>query len=1124
MNARVMLGEAIHEAREALRGPMVPLMGAGLTGYLLLVLNTAEYLQEMGATDIPRNSPHLIYLMTAGQAFWLVFAWAWMFSRVVVRDKDANLHEMVLASPASLSAIYVGRWLGASAVASLLGAASMAGFVLIEPLGAAGLIPPSASGPTPWLILFESWLLLCVPIAMGLGALFVLAALKTRSAVGSFAIAGIVMALWMASMIILRGGDIAVDLAILLDPTCFAEIESQSMVWTPAEKRAGALAWTAPLVLNRVLWAAVPVAAFVVGIARMHREKLVVGSNAKPREAVDAVEVRVEQVRPGPVEAPQWLAAAWSESRWQLQRVTGSFGLRFIAVLLLAMCSASQYVHVVAHAQGPLVPRTELVTGLLGEFFYLIVIFIVAGFVGTMMRRDDQRGVEELIACTPAPLLVRVTGKWIAALVLTVAVTCIPMAAGYLVVALAAPSSLSLSTPPIFWIVAYVPALLELAGITIALHACIRRPGPAHALSMVAAFAFVLSNELQLTTYAPAKLGIPAALTMSELVGLSPFLGWLTAAAVFKLMLFTLAGVVAWIAWRRDVESTLALRVRVAAARLRGPAGVVATVVVAGIVGMLALFERQLVDSGQYEPATATRAAAASWERAWAAQGGPVELRGGAVSVTVEPQEQTASVVWTLHQVQVPEGVLHLELPFGFGSLEATSGGEPLSLERSDDHVAVTLGACASGPGCDVQLAFDVAWVGWRPVEGETPWVHASGVWATSAELLPRIGLDPDRMLRVPAHRRDAGLPESPALIRHGAGVYERGVSQGGSWTVEVQLPLGWSLKPPAAFEGPLEFVVAWRPEAPLAVERDGTRAWHGPAHERTAADILEDVGAVQACVDTMLGGAPRPTAVLQAPRHGSPAIVGDVLWLPEDPLWDVEGEGHGRWHRRLVLGRLMARDVVTRRARLQRHPGSRWLSEGVPGWVALHCSRSLDGAEAWHAMLARSSEEVAQNLSASVGPVEDVHAGGAEAWVRSYAGVATASWADAIGDVEARAVLDEVLAAVHGGATVERALLSAVGPETTDALLGRPRATDVQLAAAPNGTVVARGARATWRDGGWHEDGEATEVTVHRAAAAPSVVDVDRPLDDTTMTVLDAWPSFERSIDDNVWPRMGEG
>ncbi|MEM6289756.1 MAG: ABC transporter permease [Myxococcota bacterium] len=1119
-----MLGEAIHEAREALRGPMVPLMGAGLTGYLLLVLNTAEYLQEMGATDIPRNSPHLIYLMTAGQAFWLVFAWAWMFSRVVVRDKDANLHEMVLASPAPLHAIYIGRWLGATAVASLLGASSMLGFVLIEPLGAAGLIQPSASGPTPWFILFESWLLLCVPIAMGLGALFVLAALKTRSAVGSFAVAGAIVALWMASMIILRGGDIAVDFAILLDPTCFAEIESQSLTWTPAEKRAGVLEWSGPLLLNRVVWFVLPVVAFAIGMLRMHRETLVIGSTSKAREEVESTLTSADHPLPGPVEAPQWLAAAWSESRWQLQRVTGSFGLRFIAALLLAMGTASQYVHVVAHAQGPLVPRTELVTGLLGEFFYLIVIFVVAGFVGTMMRRDDQRGIDELIACTPAPLLVRVLGKWIAALVLTVAVTCIPMVAGYIVVALAEPSSLSLSTPPVFWMIAYVPALLELAGITIALHACIRRPGPAHALSMVAAFALVLSNELQLTTYPPAKLGIPASLTLSELVGLSPFLGWLTAAAVFKLLIFVAAGVVAWIAWRRDVESTPGLRVRIALARLRGPAGLTMAAVTAGLFAMLALFERELVDSGQYETAAEERAAAAAWERTWARRGGRVELDGGSVAVSVEPDAQVASVVWTLRQVRTPDRQLHLELPFGVGPLEATAQGESLAVERAADHAAVSLGACADASGCDVRLAFDVAWVGWRPFEGETPWMHASGVWGTSNDLLPRLGLDPDRMLRVPSQRREQGLPDlPPALDRHGA-VYDRGVAPAGDWTVEIALPTGWSLQPPSAFDGPLEFVLAWRPEAPLSLEGDGTVVWHGRAHAQTAAEILEDVEEVHHCVDTLLGGTPGPRAVLQAPRHTEPAVVGDALWLPEDPLWDVDSEGHGRWHRRLVLGRLLARDTITRRAEMQRHPGSRWLSEGVPGWVALHCSRALDGADAWHAMLERSSDEVAQDLSASVGPVEELQAGGSQAWVQSYAGVATASWADAVGTLDARAVLDEVIGSVRGGSTVEAALVTAVGADTAAALLGRPRATDVQLAAAPNGTVVARGARSTWRDGGWHEDGEATEVTVHRAAGAPSVVDVDRPLDDTTMTVLDAWPSFERSIDDNVWPRKGEG
>ncbi|MEO1234945.1 MAG: hypothetical protein AAFZ18_39250, partial [Myxococcota bacterium] len=95
---RFMLGEARHEFTANLKSSMVPLTALGMMGYLAIVLTSAEYMREMGATEVYRNSPHVVYLMTAGQTFWLFFAWAWVFSRVITRDLDASLHEVVLSA------------------------------------------------------------------------------------------------------------------------------------------------------------------------------------------------------------------------------------------------------------------------------------------------------------------------------------------------------------------------------------------------------------------------------------------------------------------------------------------------------------------------------------------------------------------------------------------------------------------------------------------------------------------------------------------------------------------------------------------------------------------------------------------------------------------------------------------------------------------------------------------------------------------------------------------------------------------------------------------------------------------------------------------------------------------
>ena len=64
---RFVAAEAWHELRAGCRGPLIPIVFPGLIAYLLLVLLNADYMRDMGATDVPRNSPHLVYLMVAGQ-------------------------------------------------------------------------------------------------------------------------------------------------------------------------------------------------------------------------------------------------------------------------------------------------------------------------------------------------------------------------------------------------------------------------------------------------------------------------------------------------------------------------------------------------------------------------------------------------------------------------------------------------------------------------------------------------------------------------------------------------------------------------------------------------------------------------------------------------------------------------------------------------------------------------------------------------------------------------------------------------------------------------------------------------------------------------------------------------
>ena len=384
-------------------------------------------------------------------------------------------------------------------------------------------------------------LLLTLPTAAGTGALFLCAAIRTRGVGGAFACAAALMLVWMVSMVVVRGGDGSPGLASLIDPSAYAEVEEQANLWTPREKAAAVLETTPPLVANRLIWTFPPLLLLVVVLRRANRERLTLEpapAERGPGRAAD--EPRADAAGPGPPPLapparPSWIGATCSEAVWHFALSFRGWATPLALLILAAMGVGGSFVHVVLHADGPLLPRPHLVGPLLLEFYYLIIVFMVAGFVGTMARRDDRLGYGEIADATPAPLGSRVAGRALAAAAVTVVFALTPVLAVWIVVALVVPDAFSLLDPLLYFGLRLAPSLLELCALVLLAHAVVRHAGAAHAIGAICAFFIVVNNELGVTTYPPAEFGVPPSITLSEFSGWSPWLAYLLTADLFKL-------------------------------------------------------------------------------------------------------------------------------------------------------------------------------------------------------------------------------------------------------------------------------------------------------------------------------------------------------------------------------------------------------------------------------------------------------------------------------------------------------------------------------------------------------------------------------------------------------------
>ncbi len=435
-----------------------------------------------------------------------------------------------------------------------------------------------------------------------------------------------------------------------------------------------------------------------------------------------------------------------------------------------------------------------------------------------------------------------------------------------------------------------------------------------------------------------------------------------------------------------------------------------------------------------------------------------LRVAGGVLDITIDAATGRAQGTWTLHGVQAPWGWLHLEAPPGFTLRAARARQAALATEARGGHIAVALDACAR-QACDVALDFIT----------ET---GAPGRWLPAERLLPRLGLDGDRVLRDPAERARHALPGFVTLPDHLAAVALAGVAPAGAWRWQARVRQGASTTVSnGQTGGALDFVLSTR-------------------HESAEA-LAAEAQAMHACVAARMGDAPRVEAVAYAPEPAPARLSAGTLWLPpalrDDPAL-----------RRAEMARAIALRHVADADRLRQTRGAQWLASGLPGAVGLLCATEHEAPAAAQALLQRASAQATQALQAQAGDVGAVAFAAFDGWVRDYAPLAALDPVRRMGAAQIQALLAEL----GGGVRIQYALSAALGTPRATLALSMPLATDLRTGAGGR----LEGERWRWQQGGWK-----------RLTAFDQGWALAESADGALW--LDAWPGYERDFADNLAP-----
>lgn len=1106
---RLVWHEARTELRTGLRSGIVGLVFLGLAAYLLMSLTNADYVQKMGAADIPRNAPSLVYLMSTGCMFFLFFAWAWVFAQPLLRDRQASLHEVMLSMPSSLTAVLWGRFIGAALVGGVLAGSLIAGFIATPLLDWLSLVPHGSITAPPWAALAFAWFWLLWPVGIGIGALYFLATLRLRSVAGAFALSALLMLLWMFAVVVLKGGHINPMLAAALDPSLFTYALAKVETWTPAQKRASLLPLTSEFLFNRFLWCALPVLLLAVVLPRVGRESMAL--ERPPRRAGKDRKAPSSPVVTGKAFAPisgtsvRWGRALLSEWRWQLAHVVKGKGIWIGVAILLVMGVVSGFVHGVWHAEGPMRARPEFLLPVLNSAMFLVVAFVVAALVGMVWRRDHVEGFDAMLDAAPAPSWLRPFGRTLAVVVIIVGLALLPGVASLVVTALAEPSAVQIGTPLAYQLLVTAPALLELGLLVLLVHACASRAGVAYTVSMLLTFFLVLNHELGLVDYPLYEAGIPAHLHLSGMTGWGPWQGYLLALDGYKLGgCVVMAALTAFLV-QRGAEGRWRGGLRRMKDRLGGPVAVAFVVGIAVMTGLGLRLHEGLVIHGDYQPHEIRDEENAAWEHRWLHTAGAYEVSGGRVAIDVDAVTGVLQGDWTIEGVRAVGGNLHAELPPDLSLISASVDGRAAIPDIANDHLVLPL--VGAGPTHTVRLRWTMPSPGWS-AEGVPSWRGHGDLWLTASQAMPRLGLDPERIVRSPPTRKAHGLADGIELPAPGASVADEAVAPSGTWRWSVRIgETAVAASAPDAHARPLAFAVGWSPSAAKTVS-DDLHVAHDHWRTDDAHGVASDVESMARCVGRRLGTTISIDTVVQWPRDlGDTTLAGSTLLLPESPDWDIADKGPGRWLRHAHIATAIARRTLVDTADLREAEGSAWWSAAVPGAIGLLCVGDVDGVDALRQTMGLFAERTSRALAGSAVPVERLDHASAHGWVSSYGPLAALGWTSRQSGDE----LAHISQRIASGQSVEEAAAPSMSDAERHAAFGPPRATELSVSPEHH-TVAAQ--HWAWHSGGWTplpETSEALLLIRHDDAIAPRHVSSGDVPDDDGIPV-DILPSYARS------------
>jgi len=766
---------AIFEFRYQLRQPV---FWVALPLFALLAFGSVAAANiQLGSTDnIHKNSAFVIALSA------LTFAWIFLFvvvafvANVIVRDDDTGFGDILRTTPIRKYQYLYGRFTGAFAAAAVAFLAVPFGLWL----GAlAPWVNPETLGPVVPGDYVYAYGVLALPILFLSAALFFTLTTLTRSMMWTYV--GLIVLLILRTVFALVANRPGLEhVAAIWEPFGASAFSTATRYWTASERNTLMPAIAGDLLWNKVLWLGVACGALALAQSLFRFEAAERSGRRRGRSsAIEPAFAGQDLAGPiGGLAKPSFGARAiwaqlWARTRLDARQVFLSpayFVLLGLAILLagLVMWLSTSLTQV----GGRLFPVTRLMIQALAVFdFFGLIIAIY--YAGELVWRGRELRTQEIIDATPVADWMFVIPKTLAISLVLISTLLVGVVTAVLMQAVLGYFHFEIGRYLLWWVLPQSIGFAFLAVLAIFVQTL--SPNKFAGWAVMALYlisTLVLANlgfEHHLYRY-----GSGPEVPLSDMDGQGR--DWIGAYwfrlywSAFALILLVLSCAI----WRRGAGALLARRLRALPRRLRGTAGIVLAIAIAGFIATGAFIFYNTNILNPYRTQLDDERWQAEYEKRFARYETLPEPRVASVKLDVqiyprEPRAETQGSFVVQNRTGAPLSVMHVRFPRDLVVDNLTIAGAHLQEAFADYNYRIYAFDRPLQPGATSAVSFSttLAQHGFRN-RGNIRRIVDNGTFLNDQELVPRIGMDRGLLLQDRAKRHKYGLPPEEHMPKLG--------------------------------------------------------------------------------------------------------------------------------------------------------------------------------------------------------------------------------------------------------------------------------------------------------------------------------------------------------------------